>query len=92
MELKFEELLSLIEELDENDKKEFELEEIEMNFIKNLVKRRKKLGLSQRDLAYKTGLTQQAICSLEKCDRKPTLPNLIKYLFGIGININKLFD
>ena len=32
MELKFEELLSLIEELDENDKKEFELEEFYKEF------------------------------------------------------------
>lgn len=41
MEIKTKELLSLVEGLGENDKKEFELEEIEMNFIKNLVKRRK---------------------------------------------------
>ncbi|EHK2407884.1 helix-turn-helix transcriptional regulator [Clostridium perfringens] len=92
MEFNIEELMNLIESLDEDNKRKFEVEDIEMNFIKNLVKRRKSLGLSQRDLAYKTGLTQQVICSFEKCDRKPTLTNLIKYLLGIGININKLFD
>uniref|UniRef100_UPI0032DB301F helix-turn-helix domain-containing protein n=1 Tax=Clostridium perfringens TaxID=1502 RepID=UPI0032DB301F len=64
----------------------------EMRFIKNLVLERKKRGLSQRDLAYKSGLTQQAISSLEKCDRKPTLTNLIKYLLGLGIDINILFE
>ena len=37
-------------------------------------------------------IIQQVISSFEKCDRKPTLPNLIKYLLGLGIDINKLFN
>ncbi len=66
--------------------------EVEMKFVKNLVKERIKLGLTQKELAFRTGLTQQAISSLEKCDRKPTLTNLIKYLIGLGIDINKIFE
>lgn len=91
-ELNIEDVIREIESLDKVDKKKFEAEEMEMKFIKNLVKRRKSLGLSQRDLAYRSGLTQQVISSFEKCDRKPTLTNLIKYLLGVGININKLFE
>lgn len=92
MEIKLDDVLKMIEDLDSEEKKLFNEKEVEMKFIKNLVRERKKKGLSQRDLAYKTGLTQQVISSFEKCDRKPTLPNLIKYLLGLGININKLFD
>lgn len=66
--------------------------QIERNFIENLVKERKSKGISQTELAKKSGLTQQAISSIEKYSRKPTLPNLIKYLFGLGIDINNLFS
>lgn len=66
--------------------------DLEEKFIKNLITERKKKGLSQRDLAYKTGLTQQVISSFESGSRRPTLLNLIKYLMGLGIDINKIFD
>lgn len=92
MEIRMDEVLKIIEDLDSEEKKLFHEKEVEMKFIKNLVRERKKKGLSQKELAYKTGLTQQVISSFEKCDRKPTLSNLIKYLLGLGIDINKLFN
>lgn len=92
MEIKLDEIVNLIENFDQEEKILYREKSIEMRFIKNLVLERKKQGLSQRDLAYKSGLTQQAISSLEKCDRKPTLTNLIKYLLGLGIDINILFE
>lgn len=63
----------------------------EQKFINNLVKARKAKNLSQRELADITGLTQQAISSIERRDRVPTLPNLIKYLNGLNIDINEVF-
>lgn len=92
MEIKLDEIVNIIENFDQEEKIIFKQKSVEMRFIKNLILERKKRGLSQRELAYKSGLTQQAISSLEKCDRKPTLTNLIKYLLGLGIDINILFD
>lgn len=56
------------------------------------VKHRKELGMTQKELALKTGLSQQAISSLERCEREPRLSNLLKYLEGIEINVEKIFD
>lgn len=64
--------------------------DIEKQFIDNLVKIRKAKGLSQRELASITGLTQQSISSIERKDRVPTLTNLIKYLKGLNIDINDM--
>lgn len=63
-----------------------------MKFIKKLIATRKSNELSQKELAERTGLTQQAISSIEKLDRKPTLLNLIKYLLGLDIDINSIFN
>lgn len=84
-------LQQMIDNLNNKERFDCKCKEAEMNFIKNLVQFRKDKGISQRDLANLTGLTQQAICSLEKLDRKPTLLNLIKYLSGLGLDINKIF-
>ena len=90
--LTMEELDLVFNEFTPEQKRICREEEIQMTFIKNLIKARKDKGLSQQNLADITGLTQQVISAFEQCDRKPTLPNLIKYLLGIGIDINKLFD
>lgn len=90
-ELTLKELNKIVNNLSNEEKFDFICKEEEIKFIKNLVTYRKNKGISQRELAKITGLTQQAICSLEKLDRKPTLLNLIKYLKGLGLNINKIF-
>lgn len=69
----------------------FESKQIEREFIMSLVRLRKEQNITQKELAKKTGLTQQIISKIEKMDRKPTLLNLIKYLLGLDININDLF-
>lgn len=60
--------------------------------IAKAVKHRKEINITQREVALRTGLSQQAISSLERCDREPRLSNLLKYLEGIDIDINKIFD
>lgn len=64
-------------------KKKYEL-------IKELVTLRKSLGLTQKDVANKSGLTQQMVSRIENFDNSPTLDNLILYIDAIGgkININ----
>lgn len=91
-ELNFGKLASVIDNFDDEEKLLLKIQRTEIEFAKNLIKLRKEKGLTQVDMAKRTGLTQQAISTLEKCDRKPTLPNLIKYLIGLDIDINKLFN
>lgn len=79
-----------INNFDECESKLFEAKQIEREFIMGLVRLRKEQKLTQKELAKRTGLTQQVISNVEKMDRKPTLPNLIRYLLGLGININDL--
>lgn len=79
-----------ISNFDEYESKLFEAKQIEREFITGLVSLRKEQKLTQKELAKRTGLTQQVISNVEKMDRKPTLPNLIRYLLGLGININDL--
>lgn len=86
------ELQKEIEELDFKGKMEFQAKESERRFITGLVKIRKNAGITQSELANSTGLTQQVVSSIEKMDRKPTLTNLIRYLLGLGIDINDLIS
>lgn len=78
-------------ELDEESKLLVRAKRIEREFTKTLIDIRKAKGLTQNDVAIKTGLTQQAVSMIEQCDRKPTLLNLIRYLLGLDIDLNKLF-
>ncbi len=79
-----------INNFDEYESKLFEAKQIEREFIMGLIRLRKEQKITQKELAKRTGLTQQVISNVEKMDRKPTLPNLIRYLLGLGININDL--
>jgi len=47
-----------------------------MIFSENLLQLRKEKGLSQVDLAKKTGFKQQAISRIEKRENSPTLKTL----------------
>lgn len=80
------------ENLDEEEQLLFRVKQIEREFISGLVILRKKQKITQKELAKKTGLTQQVISNIEKMDRKPTLTNLIRYLLGLGINITDLLN
>lgn len=85
-------LESEIQDLDFKGKRTYEAKQVERRFIIGLIELRKKSGITQVELAKKTGLTQQVISNIEKMDRRPTLTNLIKYLLGLGIDINDLIS
>lgn len=61
-----------------------------IKFMNNLVNERKHQGLTQMDVAKKTGLTQQIISRIE-LTHKSSFQNIVKYLAALGIDINKLF-
>ena len=70
----------------------YEVQDIEFKLIENLVNERKKRSITQKEIAEKTGLSQQAISRIEKYGNRPSLSNLLKYMYALEININDLFN
>lgn len=52
-----------------------------------LVKRRKTLGISQRELAELSGISLHALSNLEGGDGNPTLASLLKVADTLGVKI-----
>lgn len=59
----------------------------EFYFRLSLIEARKKSNLSQKDLAKKTGLSQQAISRIETGYSNTTMGNVFKYLDALGITV-----
>lgn len=59
-----------------------------INALSFLQVQRLKSGISQTELAKRTGLTQPQIARIEKLDSTPTLETLNKYAKGLGLQIN----
>ena len=91
-EIDIESLMIAVESLSNEEKILLEAKEIEREFIIKLINVRKEKGITQKELAKKTGLTQQVISTIEQCGRRPTLTNLIRYLIGLDLDINKIFN
>ena len=91
-EIDIESLMSAVESLSNEEKILLEAKEIEREFIIKLINVRKEKGITQKELAKKTGLTQQVISTIEQCGRRPTLTDLIRYLIGLDLDINKIFN
>ena len=91
-EIDIESLMSAVESRSNEEKILLEAKEIEREFIIKLINVRKEKGITQKELAKKTGLTQQVISTIEQCGRRPTLTNLIRYLIGLDLDINKIFN
>ena len=92
IEIDIEWLMKAVESLSNEEKILLEAKEIERAFIIKLISVRKEKGITQKELAKKTGLTQQVISTIEQCGRRPTLTNLIRYLMGLDLDINKIFN
>lgn len=86
-EIDIESLMSAVESLSNEEKILLEAKEIEREFIIKLINVRKEKGITQKELAKKTGLTQQVISTIEQCGRRPTLTNLIRYLIGLDLSL-----
>ena len=92
IEIDIESLMKAVESLSNEEKILLEAKEIERAFIIKLISVRNEKGITQKELAKKTGLTQQVISTIEQCGRRPTLTNLIRYLMGLDLDINKIFN
>lgn len=68
-------------------KKSYDCSQREYEVLKQLVKMRNEMGLSQSDVARKSGLTQQMVSRIETVGNSPTLRNFIKYVDSLGLEI-----
>ena len=50
----------------------------------NLKKKRIQLGVTQKELAQKTGISQSLICNYERCKISPTPPNIKRITDALG--------
>lgn len=55
--------------------------------IQTIVEARKKLGLTQKELAEKTGIAQGDISKLETGNSNPSLRTLIRLADGMGMQL-----
>ena len=62
----------------------------EEQFARNLRRRRKAAGLSQQQLADRTGLHPTEISRLERAVREPRLGTMLRLARGLDIGIEKL--
>ena len=71
----------IIKEKSEKDpvfKEAFREASAELDVIAQIIKTRKAKGLTQKDVADKSGLTQQMVSRIEKREYPPNYKNLIK--------------
>lgn len=58
----------------------------------NIKERREELGISQKTLADKCGITQSHMCDIEQGRSKPSLPVAIKLAKALKIKNIKFFE
>jgi len=68
-------------------KKVYDQSEYEYEVIKQLVRERNEMGLSQNDVAKQSGLTQQMVSRIETVDNSPTLRSFMKYVNSLGLEV-----
>jgi transcriptional regulator with XRE-family HTH domain len=61
-----------------------------MEFSERLKNLRKKVGLTQVDIAGKLGISQQAYASWERGVKKPTQENLVKIAQTLNVSVDYL--
>lgn len=59
-----------------------------INTLSMLQATRIKRGITQKQLAEKSGLSQPKIAKIENLDSMPTLKTLRRYAAGLGLKIN----
>ena len=88
--------MSVLEELkkevasDLTLKKQYEVQTEIYNITKSLKEIRKEKKLTQKDIAQKSGLTQQMVSKIESYNGNPSIESFVKYCNGVGINLLEL--
>ena len=76
---------------DEKFKKEYDALEPEFAIIRAIIDARKNSGMTQKDLAEKTGITQSDISRLETGSANPSLKTLQRLAEGMGMTLKLEF-
>lgn len=58
----------------------------------NIREKREELGMSQKELAEKTGITQSFLCDIEQGRSKPSIDVAIKLADVLGVKDIKFFE
>ncbi len=74
-----------------NLKKEYDALEAEFSIIQAIIDARKISGLTQKDLAEKTGIAQADISKLENGNANPSLRTLQRLADGMGMKLKLEF-
>lgn len=82
---------TIVDNMDNEEKFLYDIEETKFKLIQNLAKCRQLKGLTQKDIADITGMSQQAVSRIEKYGNEPSLANLLKYMKALGLDINNMF-
>lgn len=72
-------------------KKEYDALRPEFNIIQAIIDARKSTGMTQKDLAEKTGITQSDISRLENGSANPSLKTLQRLAEGMGMTLKLEF-
>lgn len=82
----------LINELkDDGLKKEYEALELEFDIIRAMIEARRKKGITQKQLAERTGIAQGDISKLENGNANPSIKTLQRLAAGMGMKIKVEF-
>ncbi len=76
---------------DPNFKKEYDALEPEFNIIQAMIDARESTGMTQKELAEKTGITQADISRLENGNANPSLKTLQRLAEGMGMTLKLEF-
>ena len=71
-----------------NIKKDIEEMEILASIVSAIIEKRKKLGITQRELAKICGLPHSSIARIESCSVKPNVETLIKIMLPLGLTLS----
>ena len=58
----------------------------------NIKEKREQLGLSQKELADKVGISQSFLCDIEQSRCKPSIDTAVKLADALGISDIKFFE
>ena len=75
----------------EEFKKEYDELDVEFSIIQTMLDARKAAGLTQKDLAERTGIAQADISKLENGNANPSLKTLQRLASGMGMRLKLEF-
>lgn len=67
------------------------MNDINILFGKKIAELRKRIGISQEELAFRCDVHRTYVGSIERGEKSPTLRTIEKFAKGLGVDIIELF-